>query len=114
MQASPFRRHIGIHHAFSSPARYFAGRGLAQDGASVLDDFQRHWPTHEPHDPVDFARLGAADRGGRLALGFAPERSEAERETAAHEGWILGVLNSTAAALTAPAPPARATPRPRC
>lgn len=76
MQASPFRRHIGIDHAFPYPARYFATPGLA--------------------------------------LCYAPERSEAERETAAHEGWILGVLNSTAAALTAPAPPVRATPRPRC
>ncbi len=54
MQASPFRRHIGIDHAFPYPARYFATPGLA--------------------------------------LCYAPERSEAERETAAHEGWILGVL----------------------
>lgn len=59
---------VGIDHAFSFPLRYFEAHRIPPDWPTFLDDFQRHWPTHEDHMYVDFIRDGAygngADRSG--------------------------------------------------
>lgn len=60
---------VGINHGFSFPLRYFEAHRLAPDWPAFLDDFQRHWPTDDPHCYVDFVREGlmgnAAARSGR-------------------------------------------------
>jgi hypothetical protein len=59
---------VGIDHGFSFPLPYFQKHGLPLDWQSFLEDFQRHWPTDEPHTYVDFVRDGscgnAAARSG--------------------------------------------------
>jgi hypothetical protein len=40
---------VGLAHGFSFPLRYFEAYGLPLDWPAFLDDFQRHWPTDQPH-----------------------------------------------------------------
>ena len=47
---------VGIDHGFSFPMEYFDRYHLPLDGPNFLLDFQKHWPTHEPHTYVDFIR----------------------------------------------------------
>jgi hypothetical protein len=54
---------VGIDHAFSFPLRYFEVHHLPPDWPAFLDDFQRHWPTDEPHTYVDFVRDGQVGNG---------------------------------------------------
>ncbi len=54
---------VGIDHAFSFPLPYFEAYGLAHDWPAFLDDFQRHWPTDQPHSYVDFVRDGEVGQG---------------------------------------------------
>lgn len=55
-------------------------------------DFERGNRSADQHDAYTIAAwLARADRDGSLAAAFRPELSEAERSTAALEGWILGV-----------------------
>jgi len=54
---------VGIDHGFSFPLRYFEVHHLPPDWPSFLDDFQRHWPTDEPHTYVDFVRCGSVGNG---------------------------------------------------
>ena len=49
---------VGIDHGFSFPIEYFDRHYLPRDWPSFLLDFQRHWPTHEPHTYIDFIRHG--------------------------------------------------------
>ncbi|MBA3571953.1 MAG: hypothetical protein H0W34_08285 [Pyrinomonadaceae bacterium] len=44
----------GIDHAFLFPVHYFEMHGLPLDWRSFLEDFRKHWPTHEDHTYVDF------------------------------------------------------------
>lgn len=53
---------VGIDHGFSFPLQYFEQHGLPLDWPSFLDDFQRHWPTHEDIY-VDFVRDGSSGNG---------------------------------------------------
>jgi len=47
---------VGVDHAFSSSLQYFEMHGLPLDWPGFLEDFRRHWPTHEDHTYVDFIR----------------------------------------------------------
>jgi len=59
---------VGIDHGFSFPLRYFEAHRLLPDWPAFLDDFQRHWPTDDDHNYVDFVREvhkeNGATRGG--------------------------------------------------
>jgi len=54
---------VGIDHGFSFPRRYFEKYRLPHDWPAFLDDFQRHWPTDDPHLYVDFIRDGHCGNG---------------------------------------------------
>jgi hypothetical protein len=54
---------VGIDHGFSFPLRYFEEHHLPHDWPAFLDDFQRHWPTDDPHLYVDFIRDGHYGNG---------------------------------------------------
>ena len=54
---------VGIDHGFSFPLRYFDKYHLPHDWPAFLDDFQRHWPTDDPHLYVDFIRDGHYGNG---------------------------------------------------
>ena len=54
---------VGIDHGFSFPLRYFDKYHLPHDWPAFLDDFQRHWPTDDPHLYVDFIRDGHYSNG---------------------------------------------------
>lgn len=49
---------VGIDHGFSFPIQYFDRHNLPKDWPAFLDDFQKHWPTDQPHTYVDFVRDG--------------------------------------------------------
>lgn len=53
----------GIDHGFSFPLSYFERYGLTS-WDTTLDDFQRHWPTQEPHTCVDFIHDAGPTRVG--------------------------------------------------
>lgn len=55
---------VGIDHAFSFPLQYFRMHDLPLDWPSFLEDFRRHWPTHEDHTYVDFIRDEFCQRVG--------------------------------------------------
>jgi len=54
---------VGIDHGFSFPIEYFDRHRLPRDWPNFLLDFQKHWPTHEPHTYVDFIRVGEVGNG---------------------------------------------------
>jgi hypothetical protein len=54
---------VGIDPSFSFPLRYFEVHHLLPEWPAFLDDFQRHWPTHEDHTYVDFIRDGMCGNG---------------------------------------------------
>jgi hypothetical protein len=56
---------VGIDHGFSFPIEYFDRHGLPRDWPNFLLDFQKHWPTHEPHTYIDFIRHGSAGQGSK-------------------------------------------------
>jgi hypothetical protein len=68
---------VGIDHGFSFPYRYFMEFGL-HTWDEFLDDFVKHWPTHEAHTSVDFLR--AAD-GYHPRIGKPNELRLTERWT---------------------------------
>lgn len=56
---------VGIDHGFSFPIEYFDRHGLPRDWPNFLLDFQKHWPTHEPHTYIDFIRHGQFGQGSK-------------------------------------------------
>ncbi len=54
---------IGIDHAFSFPVKFFYAHNLPLDWTAFLEDFRRHWPTHEKYTYVDFVRDGIRGNG---------------------------------------------------
>lgn len=54
---------VAIDHGFSFPLRYFEFHRLVPDWPTFLDDFQRHWPTDQPHVCVNFVRDGVCGDG---------------------------------------------------
>lgn len=54
---------IGIDHGFSFPLDYFERHGLMPDWYRFLQDFRKHWPTHEDFTYVDFLRDGPRATG---------------------------------------------------
>ena len=56
---------VGIDHGFSFPIAYFDRYQLPRDWPNFLLDFQRHWPTHEPHTYIDFIRDGLIGEGSK-------------------------------------------------
>jgi hypothetical protein len=56
---------IGIDHSFSFPIEYFDRYSLPRDWPSFLLDFQKHWPTHEPHSYVNFIRYCNVGQGSK-------------------------------------------------
>jgi len=56
---------VGIDHGFSFPIQYFNRHGLPRDWPNFLVDFQKHWPTHEPHTYIDFIRHGSFGQGSK-------------------------------------------------
>jgi hypothetical protein len=67
-QARSGKRFIaGIDHGFAFPISYFQRYGI-KSWPDFLEDFVKHWPTHEPNTYVDFIRdreQGPPDRIGR-------------------------------------------------
>lgn len=49
---------VAIDHGFSFPLRYFETYHLEPVWDAFLDDFQRHWPTDEPHTYVNLVLDG--------------------------------------------------------
>jgi hypothetical protein len=58
---------VGIDHGFSFPKQYFEKYRLPLDWPAFLEDFQRHWPTHEDDMYVDFVRDGIHGQAARRA-----------------------------------------------
>jgi hypothetical protein len=58
---------VGIDHGFSFPLRYFEENNLPLNWTAFLEDFQRHWPTDDPHTYVDFVREGVCGNGAARA-----------------------------------------------
>lgn len=56
---------VGIDHGFSFPSRYFEVHRLPPDWPTLLDDFERHWPTGNDHVYVDFVRHGIVGDGAQ-------------------------------------------------
>ncbi len=56
---------VGIDHGFSFPIEYFDKYGLPRDWPNFLLDFQKHWPTHEPHTYIDSIRDGSIGQGSK-------------------------------------------------
>jgi hypothetical protein len=54
---------VGIDHGFSFPQEYFDKYGLPYEWPSFLDDFFRHWPTHEDDTYVQIIRDGVCGKG---------------------------------------------------
>lgn len=54
---------VGIDHAFSFPLAYFEIHNIPMDWDIFLEDFHSHWPTDEPHTPVDSVRKGVCGDG---------------------------------------------------
>jgi hypothetical protein len=65
----------GIDHSFSFLAEYFKKYSIPSDWPTILDDFQKHWPTDAPNTDVDFIRDGNQRSGlttdGRCTLAAA-------------------------------------------
>jgi hypothetical protein len=47
------------------PIEYFDRHRLPRDWPDFLLDFQKHWPTHEPHTYIDFIRDGHMGEGSK-------------------------------------------------
>ncbi|MGH9658632.1 MAG: hypothetical protein ACRD96_08815 [Bryobacteraceae bacterium] len=58
---------VGIDHGFSFPKQYFEKHRLPLDWPAFLEDFQRHWPTHDDNTYVDFVRNGSCGQAARRA-----------------------------------------------
>lgn len=58
---------VGVDHAFSFPRRYFEAHDLTSDWSSFLEDFLRHWPTHESDVTVESVRRGQHGAGSARA-----------------------------------------------
>lgn len=79
----------------------FDGWLPAPDRSVIAEVYPRLWNRQFPRDPGMTGDqhdaycvanwLERADQGGRLTSAFTPSLSDAERETANYEGWILGV-----------------------
>ena len=87
---------VGIDHGFSFPIEYFDKYGLPRDWQSFLLDFQKHWPTHEPHTYIDFIRHGnmgdGLNRMGESTWLRLTERWTA-KSTFAGLPWLLYLRN---------------------
>jgi hypothetical protein len=79
---------VGIDHGFSFPIEYFDRHSLSRDWPSFLLDFQKHWPTHEPHMYVDFIRHGSMG-DGRNRMGESTWLRLTERWTATAKSVFL-------------------------
>lgn len=84
---------VAIDHAFSLPQAYVDAHGLAPDWQALLDDFVRHWPTHEPGARVAELRQG---EGGRLRGGEARWRRLCDRRARAKSPFHFSVPGSVA------------------
>jgi hypothetical protein len=86
---------VGIDHGFSFPLQYFTQHSLAHDWPTFLEDFQRHWPTHEDHVYVDFVREGIHGNG-RARSGSPRWRRLAEERVGAKSVFHFDVPGSVA------------------
>ncbi len=86
---------VGIDHGFSFPLRYFEYHGLHPDWPAFLDDFQKHWPTDEDHNMVDFIRNGLVGNGA-ARTGSAKWRRITEERTRAKSVFHFDVQGSVA------------------
>jgi len=87
---------VGIDHGFSFPLRYFEVHHLPPDWPAFLDDFQRHWPTDDPHTYVDFVRDGTAGNGAARTGDARWRRLTEERAGAAKSVFHFDVPGSVA------------------
>lgn len=94
---------VGIDHGFSFPLRYFEVHRLPPDWDEFLDDFQRHWPTHEDHTYVDFVRDGVRGKGAERS-GSARWRRLTEERCGAKSVFHFDVPGSVAKATHAGLP----------
>lgn len=86
---------VGIDHGFSFPLRYFEVHHLEPDWPTLLDDFQRHWPTDGDNIYVDFVREGR--RGDGEARSGSPRwRRIAEERAGAKSVFHFDVPGSVA------------------
>jgi hypothetical protein len=107
---------VGIDHGFSFPREYFTRHGIAGDWDHFLEDFERHWPTREPHVYVDFVREGVVG-DGRSRSGSARWRRLTERGIGAKSVFHFDVPGAVAKSTHAGLPwlrylRAHALPRP--
>jgi hypothetical protein len=79
---------VGIDHGFSFPLAYFDRYCLPRDWPNFLLDFQKHWPTHEPHTYIDFIRHGNMG-DGRKRMGETTWLRLTEQWTAAAKSVFL-------------------------
>jgi hypothetical protein len=92
---------VAIDHAFSLPLAYLDAHRLLPSWRALLDDFARHWPTHERGARV--ADLRCAE-GGRRRGGEARWRRLCDRQARAKSPFHFGVPGSVASSTHAGLP----------
>jgi len=94
---------VGIDHAFSFPLAYFDGHRIEHNWSTFLEDFCKHWPTHEEHMYVDFVRDGthgnAALRGGNTRWRRITEKRTSGAKSVFHFDVPGSVAKSTHAGI---------------
>lgn len=87
---------VGIDHSFSFPMQYFEAHGLRADWTAFLEDFERHWPTHEPRTSVQSVREGAQGHGAARAGSSRWRRLTDRRSPGAKSPFHFDVPGSVA------------------
>ena len=94
---------VGMDHGFSFPREYFEAHALPLDWPTLLDDFQRHWPTDADDTSVEMVRKGvrgdAAARNGDARWRRAAEKRTGAAKSVFHFDVSGSVAKSTHAGL---------------
>ncbi|MSQ60938.1 MAG: hypothetical protein EXR36_15210 [Betaproteobacteria bacterium] len=87
---------VGIDHGFSFPMRYFEVHRIDTQWPAFLEDFQRHWPTHEDNIYVEFVRWGMHGHGAERTGNARWRRLTDERAGSAKSVFHFDVPGSVA------------------
>ncbi|MFN0315922.1 MAG: hypothetical protein ACKVQA_12900 [Burkholderiales bacterium] len=87
---------VGIDHGFSFPMRYFEVHRIEPYWPAFLEDFQRHWPTHEDNTYVDCVRRGIRGNGADRTGSSRWRRLAEERSGSAKSVFHFDVPGSVA------------------
>jgi hypothetical protein len=87
---------VGIDHSFSFPMRYFEAHRIEPYWLAFLEDFQRHWPTHEDNTYVDCVRRGIRGNGADRTGSSRWRRLAEERTRSAKSVFHFDVPGSVA------------------